>query len=134
MDKRARRNDDNSQLQPAETHAMRTRIAAITLSLLVSSTVLSQDAPDLSFAAISSRHPVVRMSDAELVRLRAEGECLAGIKTLNALPMDEFQPNIEWLNIRTQAMLALARPCEVLAMLEAAHDSLETSNAPKLRQ
>ena len=111
---------------------MRTRIAAISLSLLVSSTAFGQE--DLSLAAISARHPVVRMSDAELVRLRAEGECLAGIKTLNALPMDEFQPNIEWLNIRTQAMLALARPCEVLAMLEAAHDALETSNAPKLRQ
>ena len=111
---------------------MRTRIAAITLSLLVSSAAFGQE--DLSFAAISARHPVVRMSDAELVRLRAEGECLAGIKALNALPMDEFQPNIEWLNIRTQAMLALARPCEVLAMLEAAHDALETSNAPKLRQ
>jgi hypothetical protein len=31
-------------------------------------------------------------------------------------------------------MLALARPCEVLAMLEAAHDALETSNAPKFRR
>jgi hypothetical protein len=112
---------------------MRTRIAVLSLSLLVCSAALGQDDRDLSFAAISARHPVVKMSDAELVRLRAEGECLAGIKTLNALPMDEFQPNIEWLNIRTQAMLALARPCEVLAMLEAAHDSLETSNAPKFR-
>jgi hypothetical protein len=111
---------------------MRTRIAAAALSLLVSSAALGQE--DLSFAAISSRHPVVRMTDADLVRLKAEGECLAGIKTLNALPMDEFQPNIEWLNIRTQAMLAMARPCDVLAMLEAAHDALETSNAPKFRQ
>jgi hypothetical protein len=110
---------------------MQSRIAAITLSLLVSSTALGQE--NLSFAAISARHPVVRMSDAELARLRAEGECLAGVKTLNALPMDEFQPNIEWLNIRTQAMLALARPCEVLAMLEAAHDALATSNAPGLK-
>jgi hypothetical protein len=107
---------------------MRTRIAAITFSLLVSSAALGQE--DLSFAAISARHPVVRMSDAELARIRAEGECLAGVKTLNALPMDQFQPNIEWLNIRTQAMLALARPCEVLVMLEAAHDALATSNAP----
>jgi len=110
---------------------MRTRIAAITLSLLVSSTAFGQD--DLSFAAISARHPAVRMNDAELARMRAEGECLAGIKALNALPMDQFQPNIEWLNIRTQAMLALARPCEVLAMLEAAHDALRTANAPGLR-
>ena len=110
---------------------MRTTIAAITLSLLVSSTAIAQN--DLSLAAISQRHAVVRMSDADLARLRAEGECLAGIKTLNALPMEEFQPNIEWLNIRTQAMLALARPCEVLAMLEAAHDALATSNAPRLR-
>jgi hypothetical protein len=47
--------------------------------------------------------------------------------------MDTFQPNIEWLNIRTQAMLALARPCEVLVMLEAAHDALATANAPSLR-
>jgi len=107
---------------------MRTRIAAITLSLLASSTALGQE--DLSFAAISARHPVVRMSDAELARIRAEGECLAGVKALNALPMDQFQPNIEWLNIRTQAMLALSRPCEVLVMLEAAHDALATSNAP----
>jgi hypothetical protein len=111
---------------------MQTRIAAITLTLLISSSAFGQEG--LSFAAISARHPVVRMSEAELVRLQAEGECLAGIKTLNALPMDEFQPNIEWLNIRTQAMLALARPCEVLAMLEAAHDALETSNAPKFRE
>jgi len=110
---------------------MPTRIAAIALGALVSSTVLGQD--DLSYAAISTRHPVVRLSDAELARMRAEGECLAGIKTLNALPMDQFQPNIEWLNIRTQAMLALARPCEVLAMLEAAHDALATSNAPSLK-
>jgi hypothetical protein len=111
---------------------MRTIIAAITLGVLASSSAFGQD--DLSFAAISARHPVVRIDDSELGRLRAEGECLAGIKALNALPMDEFQPNIEWLNIRTQAMLALARPCEVLAMLEAAHDALETSNAPKYRE
>lgn len=110
---------------------MRINIAAITLGLLVSSAAFSQE--DLSFAAISARHPVVRMSDAELARIRAEGECLAGVKTLNALPMDQFQPNIEWLNIRTQAMLALARPCEVLVMLEAAHDALATSNAPRLK-
>jgi hypothetical protein len=109
---------------------MRTRIAAITLSLLVTATALGQE--DLSFAAISARHASVRMSDAELARLRAEGECLAGVKALGSLPMDQFQPNIEWLNIRTQAMLALARPCEVLAMLEAAHDALGTSNAPRL--
>lgn len=110
---------------------MPTRIAAITLTLLVSSTAFGQD--DLSYTAISARHPVVRLSDADLARMRAEGECLAGIKALNALPMDQFQPNIEWLNIRTQAMLALARPCEVLAMLEAAHDALATSNAPGLK-
>jgi hypothetical protein len=113
---------------------MRTRIAAITLGLLASSATFGQDDPALSYAAISARHPAVRIGDSELVRLQAEGECLAGIKTLNALPMDEFQPNIEWLNIRTQAMLALARPCEVLAMLEAAHNALETSNAPKFRE
>jgi hypothetical protein len=110
---------------------MRTTIAAIALSLLVSSTAYGQD--DLSFAAIARRHPVVRMSDAELARVRAEGECLAGIKMLGSLPMDQFQPNIEWLNIRTQAMLAFARPCEVLAMLEAAHNALKTSNAPALK-
>ena len=38
------------------------------------------------------------------------------------------------LNIRTQAMLALNRPCEVLVMLEAAHDALQTTNAPRFRQ
>ena len=110
---------------------MRTTIAAIALSLLVSSAAFAQD--DLSFAAIARRHSVVKMSDAELERMRAEGECLAGIKVLGRLPMDQFQPNIEWLNIRTQAMLAFARPCEVLAMLEAAHDALKTSNAPDLK-
>ena len=116
---------------------MRTKIAAaIALTMLVSSTAPAQEEliPQLSFAAISARHPSVRMSDAEITRLRAEGECLAGIKALGSLPMEQFQPNIEWLNIRTQAMLALARPCEVLTMLEAAHDALETSNAPKLRE
>jgi len=65
--------------------------------------------------------------------MRAEGECLAGIKALGSLPMDQFQPNIEWLNIRTQAMLAFARPCEVLVVLEVAHDALATSNAPGVR-
>ena len=49
---------------------MRTRIAAAALCLLVSSAAFGQE--DLSFAAISSRHPVVRMTDAELVRLRAK--------------------------------------------------------------
>lgn len=112
---------------------MRSKIAAISLSLLVSSAALGQDEDDLSFAAISQRHPTVRMSEAELERIRAEGECLAGIKALGALPMDQFQPNIEWLNIRTQAMLAYARPCEVLVILEAAHNALATSNAPDLR-
>lgn len=111
---------------------MRTRTATIVLSLLVSSAAFGQE--DLSFAAISQRHAVVRMSDTELARMRAEGECLAGIKALGSLPMDQFQPNIEWLNIRTQAMLAFARPCEVLVMLEAAHDALATSNAPGLNK
>jgi hypothetical protein len=74
------------------------------------------------------------MSDAELAKLKAEGECLAGVKALGSLPMEDFQPNIEWLNIRTQAMLALARPCEVLVWLEAAHDALQTSNAPSRRE
>ena len=107
---------------------MRTTIAAVALSLLASSNVFGQE--DLSFAAISQRHPVVKMSDAEVSRIKAEGECLAGIKALGSLPMDKFQPNIEWLNVRTQAMLAFARPCEVLVVLEAAHDALATANAP----
>lgn len=111
---------------------MRTTAAALTLTLLMTPPALGQD--DLSFAAISQRHPTVRMTEAELATARAEGECLAGIRALGSLPMDQFQPNIEWLNIRTQAMLALARPCELLVWLEAAHDALETSNAPSLKE
>src|SRR5262245_7062001 len=110
---------------------MRIAIATVALSLLVSASTFAED--DLSYAAISARHPVVKMSDAELSKIKAEGECLAGIKAIGSLPMDQFQPNIEWLNIRTQAMLALNRPCEVLVMLEAAHDALDTTNAPKHR-
>jgi len=111
---------------------MPTRIAAITLSLIAASTAWAED--DLSYAAISARHPAVKLSADDLERMRAEGECLAGIKALGALPMDTFQPNIEWLNIRTQAMLALARPCQVLVMLEAAHEALGTSNAPSQKE
>ncbi len=113
---------------------MRTRIVATALCLLVFPAAFGQEDPDLSYAAIIGRHPSVKVSDSDLARLRAEGECLAGVKALGALPVDQFQPNIEWLNIRTQAMLALNRPCEVLVMLEAAHDALETTNAPKLRR
>ena len=113
---------------------MRTRVAAITLTLLLSASTVGQENPSLSYAAIIARHPSVKLSEADLARLRAEGECLAGVKALGSLPMDQFQPNIEWLNIRTQAMLALNRPCEVLVMLEAAHDALDTTNAPKHRQ
>ena len=113
---------------------MRTRVAAVALTLLASASTVGQENPSLSYAAIVARHPSVKISDTDLARLRAEGECLAGVKALGSLPMDQFQPNIEWLNIRTQAMLALNRPCEVLVMLEAAHDALDTSNAPKHRQ
>jgi hypothetical protein len=113
---------------------MRRKIVAIALSVLVFPAAFGQDDPSLSYAAIIARHPSVKISEADIARLRAEGECLAGVKALGSLPMDQFQPNIEWLNIRTQAMLALAPPCNVLAMLEAAHDALETSNAPKFRQ
>ena len=113
---------------------MRTRVAAVVLTLLVSASTVGQENPSLSYAAIIARHPSVKISDADLARLKAEGECLAGVKALGSLPMDKFQPNIEWLNIRTQAMLALNRPCEVLVILEAAHDALDTTNAPKHRQ
>ena len=113
---------------------MRTRVAAVALTLLASASTVGQENSSLSYAAIIARHPSVKISDTDLARLRAEGECLAGVKALGSLPMDQFQPNIEWLNIRTQAMLALNRPCEVLVMLEAAHDALDTSNAPKHRQ
>jgi len=112
---------------------MRTKIAAVVLTVLVSAAA-GQENPNLSYAAIIARHPSVKISDADVARLKAEGECLAGVKALGSLPMDQFQPNIEWLNIRTQAMLALNRPCEVLVMLEAAHDALDTTNAPKHRQ
>jgi hypothetical protein len=113
---------------------MRTKVVAIALSLSVFPAAFGQEDPGLSYAAIIARHPSVKISDSDLARLRAEGECLAGVKALGSLPMDQFQPNIEWLNIRTQAMLALNRPCEVLVMLEAAHDALDTTNAPKNRQ
>ena len=108
------------------------RAAAIAVTLLLASPALAQE--NLSFAAISQRHAAARMTDAELANARAEGECLAGVKAINSLPQDQFQPNIEWLNIRTQAMLALSKPCEVLVMLEAAHDALQTSNAPSRKQ
>lgn len=107
---------------------MQTRVAVVAVGLLVSLVARAQDV--LSFEAISARHASVRLTGAELDVARGEGECLAGIKVLGSLPPEEFQPNIEWLNIRTQALLALARPCEVLVMLEAAHDALGTSNAP----
>jgi hypothetical protein len=113
---------------------MRPRVVAIVLGLVALSAAVAQEKASLSYAAITARHPAARVSEADLARLRAEGECLAGVRALGSLPMDGFQPNIEWLNIRTQAMLALARPCEVLVMLEAAHDALGTSNAPSLRQ
>jgi hypothetical protein len=113
---------------------MRPRIVAIVVGLVVLSAAFAQENVSLSYAAITARHPSARVSEADLARLRAEGECLAGVRLLGSLPMDQFQPNIEWLNIRTQAMLTLARPCEVLVMLEAAHDALGTSNAPSLRQ
>jgi hypothetical protein len=113
---------------------MRPKFVAIVLGLLALSAASAQENTSLSYAAITARHPAARVSEADLARLRAEGECLAGVRALGSLPMDGFQPNIEWLNIRTQAMLALARPCEVLVMLEAAHDALGTSNAPSLRQ
>jgi hypothetical protein len=102
-------------------------IAGIAAAVLCCAAAFGQD---LSFEAISGRYASVRMSAAELDRARAEGECLAGIKALGSLPMDEFQPNIEWLNVRTQALLALAKPCEVLVILEAAHNALGTANAP----
>jgi hypothetical protein len=109
-------------------------LAALALGLIASSTPLAQQDTTFRFAAITARHPAARIGEADLAKLRAEGECLAGVRLLGSLPMDEFQPNIEWLNVRTQAMLALARPCEVLVMLEAAHDALGTSNAPGLRE
>jgi hypothetical protein len=110
---------------------MRIRIAMLASTVLLASTALAQDA--LNFAAISARHAGARMSDADLARARAEGECLAGIRVLGALPKADFQPNIEWLNFRTQALLTVSKPCEVLVMLEAAHDALMTSNAPGLK-
>lgn len=106
------------------------RVTAITVALLVSGAALAQD---LSFDGISARHPEIRMSDAEISRARGEGECLAGIKQLSSLPADEFEPNIEWLNFRSGSLLSHMRPCEVLVLLEAAHDALETANAPRTR-
>lgn len=88
-------------------------------------------AQELSYAAISGRYSTEIMNDASYDMMRAEGECLAGIKELNSLPPDEFQPNIEWLRIRTQALLTQARPCDVLIMLEAAHQALHTAKAPQ---
>ena len=85
---------------------MRTKVAALVVTLLVSASTVGRRESELELCRDHSRHPSVKISDTDLARLRAEGECLAGVKALGSLPMDQFQPNIEWLNIRTQAMLA----------------------------
>jgi hypothetical protein len=105
---------------------MKRRWVGLVAGVLLAPVVSAQD---LSYAAISARYSAAIMNDANYDLMRAEGECLAGIKELNSLPPDEFQPNIEWLRIRTQALLTLARPCDVLVMLEAAHAALHTAKA-----
>ncbi|MCG8435068.1 MAG: hypothetical protein MJA83_13655 [Gammaproteobacteria bacterium] len=74
-----------------------------------------------------------RMDAREIAAAKLEGVCLAAIKQLNSYPKEEFHPNIEWLRIRSSALLSHVRPCEVLLMLESAHDVLDTENAPKNR-
>ncbi len=82
---------------------------------------------------IADRHPAVKLDAQSLARARGEGECLASIKAINSLPPQEFHPNIEWLRLRTSSLLRHMKPCEVLIMLEAAHDALDTENAPRNR-
>ena len=67
---------------------MRTRVAVITLSLLLSSIAIGQE--DLSLAAISARHPAIKMSDAELARLRAEGDAWPASKRSAACRWTSF--------------------------------------------
>ncbi len=107
------------------------RNAVMLLIFFLPLTTLAEDSP--LFIDIADRHPAAKLDAQSLARARGEGECLASIKAINSLPRQEFHPNIEWLRLRTGTLLSHMKPCEVLIMLEAAHDALDTKNAPKNR-
>ena len=79
------------------------------------------------FDAIQVRFPDVAIDKAQTESARMQGECLVGLKALNFRGNQAaFDPVAEWSNFRTVSLLEQFSPCEVLAMMDVAHERLKT--------
>lgn len=83
------------------------------------------------FDAIQARFPDVAIDKTRTAAARMQGECLVGLKALNFRGNQAaFDPVAEWSNFRSVSLLEQFSPCEVLAMMEVAHERLKTPERP----
>ena len=84
---------------------------------------------EFSYAAIAARHAETRLSATELADAKMQGECLVGLKRLNFMKREAFDPVAEWTNYRSLSLLEQFPPCTVLVMIEVAREQLLAEDA-----
>lgn len=93
------------------------------LTLLVALSVVPQAHAEQGFTydQIASRYKDVGLDDAAVREAEMQGECLVGLKNLNFVKRQEFDPVSEWTNYRSLSLLEQFPPCTVLIIIEVAH-------------
>ena len=81
-------------------------------------------AEESSNEAVAKRFGETKLDAKSVQEASMHGECLVGLERLIFVKRGDFDPVTEWINYRKIWLLEQFPPCNVLIMMEVAHEEL----------